>query len=372
MGFVACLRFSDKGGAILGDEESWHLRRNKTYINDPVHALVAPEDAERHGVDLLYAGAGTTGFHKMVVETARRRIAEALSGRKPPALLALARIVNDAMAEAHRVWRDNRLKLYFDLDADAILRGAGKDDQGPFDIASDEAKKKARRILNTNEDGGYHNKNHALLIGYDRRGFNMFCLKSDIGVLSYVSTGFDVLGKGIYGSAGKFREHLENMTLKSRRRGMDRVSGLYILLSAALGASEYYNEAGGTFHFAVIDREPGKGEPGRIEVRDARARLARELVWGAMNGLLPRESALALLDRLVYAGEAIESVDAAMYGAAPDPALLDHLLRGYKIDGELRDLASADPLADPPADPDARPKRGRPRKVRGGRKGAAA
>lgn len=370
MGFVACLRFSDHGGAILGDEESWHLRRNKTYVNDPVHALVDPDDVEKYGIDLVYAGAGTTGYHKMVVESARGKIADALrsGGKRPATLLSLARLVNEAMAETHRAWRDNRLKLYFDLTADDILRGSGKGEGGSFEIASDEAKKKARRILNTNEDGGYHNKNHALLIGYDGRSFNMFCLKSEIGVLSYVSTGFDVLGKGVYGSAGKFREHLENRTLKSRRAGLDRVEGLYILLSGALGASEYYNEAGGTFHFAVIDREGRKAPARRIEVRDARARLAREIVWAAMNEALPREAALPLLDRLVYRGEEVAEVDAALYAAAPDPALLDHLLRGYKLDGELREFC----CAAPPAPAKSAAKRGRPRGRTGSRKGVAA
>jgi hypothetical protein len=116
-------------------------------------------------------------------------------------------------------------------------------------------------------------QNHALLIGYDPRGFNMFCLKGEIGVLSYVSTGFDVLGKGIYGSGGKFRERLEHMTLKNRRAGMDRATGILVLLSGALGASEYYTEAGGTFHFTAIDRTAGR-RADRMP-RRARARLAR-------------------------------------------------------------------------------------------------
>ncbi len=356
MGFVACLRFGDHGGAILGDEESWHLRRTKTYINDPVHALVDPKDAEARGIDLVYAGAGTTGYHKMVVEAARGKIAEAFrkGGKKGPTLLSLARLVNEAMAEVHRFWRDNRLKLYFDLSIDDVIRGAGRADGKPFEIGADEVKKKAKKIIATNEDGGYHNKNHALVIGYDGRGFNMFCLKGEIGVLSYVSTGFDVLGRGVYGSGAKFRERLENMTLKNRRAGMDRATGILTLLSGALGASEYYNEAGGNFPFTVIDRSE-KPDRRRIECRDERSRLAREIAWAEMNGLVATADAKALLDRLVFSGAGIDEIDEALFARSTDADLLDRLLRGYKIDEELRSLVRGQ--AAPP--PGKRPARGR-------------
>lgn len=349
MGFVACLRFSDAGGALLGDEESWHLRRNKTYVNDPVHALVDPADAERFGLDLVYAGAGTPGFHKMVVELARDRIAESLKkAPKTAGLLKLARLVNECVAEVHRAWRNNRLKLYFDFTIDDLTRGSFKADGKAVEIASDEVKKKARKIVNTNEDGGYHGKNHALLIGYDARGFNMFCLKAELGVLSYVSTGFDVLGKGVYGSAAKFRDRLENLPLKTRRAGLDRRDGLHTLLTAALGASEYYNEAGGNFHIALIDRGGKSAAARRIEVRDARARLAREIVWAELHGFVPREASLDLLDGLVFGNEALEAAEKALFAATPNPAHLELGLRGYKLDGELAVLATGRPAPKAP------------------------
>ena len=72
MGFVATLRFDNDSGGILGDEESWHLRRNKTYINDSVHPLMDSETKEKYGVDLIYAGAGTPSFHKMVIEKSKK------------------------------------------------------------------------------------------------------------------------------------------------------------------------------------------------------------------------------------------------------------------------------------------------------------
>lgn len=340
MGFVALLRFNDNQGAILGDEESWHLRRNKTYVNDPVHALLERDEAERLGVDLAYAGSGTPSFHRMVVERSRSAIAAFLAknGRKPVTLEKLARLTMTEMNNLHREWRDNRLQFYFGFDADALVRGSFQADGSKVDIAADEVKKKAKKIIEKNDGGGYHNENHALVIGYDGKGINAFCLKSEIGVLSYVSCGFDVLGKGKYGSAGQFKDVLEPLTLKTRRAGFDRGLGLYSLIRGGLGSSEYYNESGGNFHLILLDRT-AKGAARRIEIRDHRARLAREMVVAEMAGLLTRDRVCPLLDELLYGGEKTAAIEKRFFAAVGNDTLLQMVLCGYKLDDELRSHA---------------------------------
>ncbi len=338
MAFVATLRFNDDSGAILGDEESWHLRRSKTYINDPVHNLLKSEDVKKHGVDLVYAGSGTTGFHKMVVEKSRVKINDFLkkNGKKTVSLSKIARLVLNAMNETHLFWRDNRLKLYFDFTIDDYNNGGFTVGDTEYKIENADVRKKAKKLIDTNEGGGYHNKNHALLMGYDKNGVNSFCLKSEFGVLSYVSCGFDVLGQGKYGSCAQFKDILENLTLKKRRTGFSSDYGIYTLVRGALGASEYYNEAGGNFHITIIDR---KSKTSRIELKNEKSILIKEIVRSEMAGLITRENALTLIDELVFKNKKIEIVEKNFYKLTENPVLLDLYNRGYKLDSELKDYS---------------------------------
>jgi len=332
MAIVNALRFDAHSGAMAADEESWHLRRRKTYFSACLYDLAPPGAGE--ALTAVYGGAGEPSFHHEVVLRARRELA-----RKPPGTVEeLGRAVLDAMHATTRRIADGRLRFFFGFGADDLNRGRFDADGEPFEIRNPSLLKQAREIVEGKSEPGAREglpPNQACLLGTDAEGFQAFCLKEADGVLSFNAGGFESLGAGHASGGMRFGGTLGRKTLAERRRGMSRREGMRILLESMIDAAAAFGMVGGRFHLVVLD---GRKPPGsrRLRIGGPRSALATEAVKAVRGGFVRERNGLDLMEEILFGGLRLELAEERLRKASEDPRGLDLFLRGYKIaPGEL-------------------------------------
>ena len=171
----------------------------------------------------------------------------------------------------------------------------------------------------------------ASVFGFDPLyGITAFYLSPENSICGYVHEGFDCVGTGKYASGLSLGMDFKAKTLMMRQAGYDPVEGVFELLVASLLGVDHFKETGGTLHMVLLDAK-AKSRAGRYrEIFDEPARLCAEAVRGHMDGLLGREAALDVIERVVFKGEAIDRVEKDMFEASPDPTAFRLVLRGYK------------------------------------------
>lgn len=329
MAIVNALRFDDHAGAMVADEESWHLRRRKTFFTDNLYALL-PRPENPGPVSLAYGGAGDPAFHNEVVRRASRR----LEASPPETLEASAREVLAALHETSRRIAGDRIRFLYGITLDDLNRGAFDGPDGPREIKNASVLSRAREIADGKETVAGRDlvpPNEACLIGTDAEtGFGMFCIKEAAGVLSFNAGGFESLGAGRYAGGMHLGGHLSRLTLCERRAALPAPEGLRLLLESVLEASEHFGQVGGRFHLLVVDdRRPPPERVRRIDRE--RALVALEAVRAHRGGFLGEDAAHDLLEAVVLRGEDAEAAEARLFERSGRAEALDLHLRGYKI-----------------------------------------
>jgi hypothetical protein len=328
MAIVNAVRFDGHSGAMAADEESWHLRRRKTYFSGALYDLSAPPGGK--GVTAMYGGAGDPSFHHEVAARARK----ALAGKKPSSVEELGRTALEAMHAVVRRIADGRLRFLFGFGADDLNRGHFEAEGESFEIRNASILKSAREIVEGKSETAAREgmpANHACLMGVDAEGFHAFCLKEADGVLSFNAGDFESLGSGCASGGMRFGGFLGRKTLAERRKGFTRREGMRVLLDSMIDAASSFGMVGGRFHLAVVDgRKPAGSRLLRIE--GARSVLAAEAVRAVRGGFVGEAEGLDLMEEILFGRIGMEAAEGRLRKAAKDPDGLDLYLRGYKVE----------------------------------------
>ena len=326
MAIVNALKFDAHSGAMVADEESWHLRRRKTYFTDPLRILL---DGKSGPVCAGFGGVGDPNYHHEVLLRARRT----LEKTPPQTAEETGRIFLEAMHGASRRIVDDRLRFLFGFGIDDLNRGRFTEGEETFEIANASLRKRAREIVEGKERPGGRDlvpPNQVCLMATDPEGgFRMFCLKETDGVLSHNAGGFESLGPGKYAGAMRLTGALGDRTLERRREGVGKREGMRILLESILDAMDHFSMVGGPIHILILDDRLGPASRLRKVTAD-RALLATEVTKGMRGGFVGREEAEDLLHEIVFAGANLKDMERRLFRSASDGEGLDLFLRGYK------------------------------------------
>ncbi|MHC4601132.1 MAG: hypothetical protein ACYS47_19225 [Planctomycetota bacterium] len=326
MTILNALRFDAHAGAMVTDEESWHLRRRKTRFS----VNLFPFGADATGVDLAYGGVGDPRYHREVIHRAR----QALEADPPASVEEAGNRFLDAMHVCTRRLVDDRLRFLFGFDGDDLNRGSFQRGDETFEIKNKEILKRAREIVEGKEKPAGRDlspPNQAALIGSDPDGgFQMFCLKESDGVLSFNAGGFESLGPGRYAAGMRLSGALGEKTLAERRNGFPRGEGMVLLVESILDAGEHFGMVGGRTHILTLDDRRRKGSRIRLLEPD-RGWLTAETVKGHRGGFLSRRETVDLVEALVFEKLPLEKGEKQLFEAASDGESLDLYLRGYKV-----------------------------------------
>jgi len=344
MALITALRFSPSSGALAIDQESWFLRRRKTFFTDCLYQML-PESLTDRGIDLMYAGIGSPSFHYEVVTHCREQISEKYADNgqierllaAPRPIFSLSREVLHCFQQTSRTRVDNRLDFLYGFKSSDFVQGHFDFKEGSqsqqIPIQQDVVKKRAEQILTGKESMGYGDltvPNVACLAGIDPTlGFSGFTIKEKDGVLSFHSCGFEALGSGRYAAASEFAGFLNGLCLDDRREGCGFINGLIALCSAQIKACATYGQVGGTMRLVILDGA-GKNSSEQLKfISGQKALLLTEMVKTYLFGMIEREKLEKLIVELLDS-DSVDAVEDRFFSSVKDFSMVEKMLRGYK------------------------------------------
>ncbi|MBN2382905.1 hypothetical protein JXQ70_08490 [bacterium] len=344
MALLTALRFTPRSGAMAMDQESWFLRRRKTFFSDCFYSLL-PENLRKNGLELYYGGIGHPSFHFEIVNMVRQTLehkshdtywqSQILHDSRP--IFNLCREVLLAFQQNLRKRIDNRLQFLYGFGTEAFVGdqvpSLNRSKSGSYPINQNNVKKRALAIIEGKESLGYGDltvANEASLIGIDPvNGFSGFTMKERDGVLSFHSCGFEALGAGKYIAGAEFANLLNELSLSQRRLGMGTLQGIISLCLAIIKAGKSFGHVGGALRMVLLDADEKKPEDRAREIGNNRAQLLIEMVKAYADSFLPKEKLEKLITRLLR-NETLNTLETDFFQQVTDFHAVEKMLRGYK------------------------------------------
>ncbi|OGL48122.1 MAG: hypothetical protein A2161_02675 [Candidatus Schekmanbacteria bacterium RBG_13_48_7] len=344
MGMVAFLKFNHYSGAMVSDEEFWSLRFRRKLYSDNMHSLLDEEIADALNMEVVYGGTGYPSFNHEIIMKTREQILEKFqkkSGKhnKGDSLKTVADVAKIALEEMHKILRrriDLRMKFYYGFTSDDLNRGFFEENSDRYNIAQEGVKKKALDMAAGKEPSRLMKnifKSRAAIFGFDQEnGVTGYYLDPENHVICFNYEGWEAIGAGKYASGLCLGQYLNRKSLRMRKEGYDRVEGVYELIAAGIISSDSYHEAGGNINIVYIDSTEKSHFTRYREIFDTNARLAGEIVRAQLAGVLEKQSAVKLLDQLLFQSGNPEIVESELFQKASNKMHLELVLRGYKLD----------------------------------------
>ncbi len=131
MSLVNFLRFSERTGAIISDEEYWNIRFRRRMYGDNLHSLLTAEQADAWDLEAVYGATGYPSLHRETVVAVRailaRKFAEGADDR-PRSVEDVARLAFTEMQRAIRRRVDQKLRFHYGFTTEAPHRGYFEED----------------------------------------------------------------------------------------------------------------------------------------------------------------------------------------------------------------------------------------------------
>jgi len=335
LGIVNMLRFNDHSGAMICDEETTYFERRRTHFDKNIRNLLTPEISDKLGIEAYYGGAGYPPFHYSVIRKAVSSIRKWAEDRTDGTFREVAGITLDCMRDEIRRRVNDKLRLYFGFDMDELNQGFYMKGDRKIEIKQECVRKKAREISDyTDKSEPVKNifSNDAAVVGYDSiDGFQAYNLRGTATVLSFL-TGFETIGPGKYGAIIAFAKSFNRKFIVERRAGYDRVDGMILLLTSAVEARRFFIDVGGYFNIVYINGKGSCHKERVLELASHRTKLAEEVVFANIRGMLDRKDTENLIRQLIFEDIPIDEAEEKLFDGADDPDILEYILRGYKID----------------------------------------
>ena len=330
MSLVTVMKFDNRSGALISDEERWAPMFRRTFYSRSLHLLLPRDGGSGGASHALLGWVKNEGASQEIAAAA----AEALSGMgDDPTLYEVTRVVLDSIRKAVARRVDDSMRFLYGFTTDDLKRGFFSSEGKTYDIKQGSVKKKAMNMMTGKDDSKAVKSvfsSRAVVAGYDPiHGFNCYALDLEEWFFYLVPGIFESIGPGRDVSVLTLARFLGSMTLEERRRGIDRVKGMVELIHSAGEAAAYSHEVGGYPHIVYVDGEGKEGER-IIEVGGHPAKVAGEVVFALKRGFLTERTGHRLVDDIVFGGAPFDEVEEAMFANAKNGALLEKSLRGYK------------------------------------------
>src|SRR3989344_215801 len=306
MTVISCMRFNDKEGAMVADEQSSVMGGNfrKYDLATKVYTLVDKENEK-----LIIGGTGATNFLHEAYK-------QALSSRKPEySAKDTLQLLSSIFIKLRRDIIDGSLISRFNCKEEDILRGTKyiTDDKGEIrreEKLGELVKQKYQEMLEHLEQGVFNSS--FLSLSYDTNStieINHVSASSRKPMM--ISQPYATTGTGADTADGILYNYF-SLRDRNARDNIDPLDGLATLLYATALASARNIGVGGTpFISMIID---GK----IITPNENNSRLAVEIVRAAKNGYLNQEFQKEALKNLVYNGTEFKEVEKEMWRASSD------------------------------------------------------
>lgn len=350
---VNLLRFNDRAGAMISDEEYWVWGRRRSFFTDHIYRVSEDKLNEQLGMELVYGGTGHPPFHLEIVEHLRKKLEQSLSKEDHNGLPTTTEAIGYLLLEEaqNTVQRrvNDHLRFLYGISVDDINRGYFELDGKRFDIKQ---KKVIDDVTNIVLQKGNNDllkplyKSRGVLMGIDpEHGFTAYHLNYDQSILAFVSGGFEAIGTGKYASGIVLGQYLNNKNVAQRREGIDPVEGVYTLFKSAILASESFCQVGGYFSMVLLSQPDLKKLPVCTLVQGDRAKLATEIVQAHRLEQIDMSTCLELLNQLIFKSISLESVEDGLFGKAKNKRLLEWRLSGFKADVESSIIQPTSPAS---------------------------
>lgn len=313
MTVVSAMKFNDKEGAIVADEQSsTHIR--KYDIAEKIYSI------EKDDRIVLFGGAGAADFLFHVND----KIMGSIQRQESKTAGDIAGAVGRIMSCVRKQHIDSYLKANYDVSLLDLQRGFKIDpDEGKVELEK-EYKQNVWNMLNNNKgleefvSGGF------VILAADQRGINIYVASSVRENAIPCARPYECIGSGKDMADAELGDFFGNLT-REHRKSVDPTMGIAQLLHATDRASKVNVGVGGTPTIAVIR------EKKVIRPSENNSRLASEIVRAWKKGCLPEEWVMGALHSLVYAGANYKEIDKEMWNAATDTGRMNLMLRGYKV-----------------------------------------
>ncbi|HPZ09800.1 MAG TPA: hypothetical protein PL110_17005 [Candidatus Eremiobacteraeota bacterium] len=339
MSVVCALKFNNRQGAIISDEEYWLQRRRKIHFCDYLEPILKEEISDELGMAIIYGGVGTPTFSYDV----RKRASSALKARYREKKIKafetvedVARIVFNVLQDCFKKRIDTKLKSLYGFTRDDLTKGFFELSGKKYEINQESIKKKAIELATVPPKGSpldNYLDHEGVLLGYDRKtGISCYAFSLQEPVLYLTSGPFEIRGKGKDVGQISMANYMNKKTMNERRSGFDIIEGTIELIKAAHEAAIHNHEVGGYFNIIYIDGEKKTYSERVREIRDHEAKIATEVVIGNKYGELDSEITYNLIEKIVLKGAKFEEIEEEMFAHTRDRQILDFILRGYKVD----------------------------------------
>jgi hypothetical protein len=308
MTVVNVMKFNDKEGAIVSDEQSSNEIR-KFEIAEKVCELTLPERI------MLYGGSGASNFLNDVSKEFNNysKANSSVNNRQ------LANNIGKIASAKKESYSNSYLESNFSLTLADLQRGYRLHEGQRIDIPD---RDRIFGALNSNLgklfDGSY------LTLTKDKENLDIHVINFSLGQAMPVPTPYACIGSGSDTAEESLYSFFVNMT-REDRKNVKPVEGIAALLNATEIASKKNMGVGGTPIIAVIKDDR------IIRPSEINTKLAAEIVKASVAGVLPKEYMHQAIEDLVYNNRNYSEVNDEMLKQAKDANALNMFLRGYKI-----------------------------------------
>ncbi|MBN2383900.1 hypothetical protein JXQ70_13575 [bacterium] len=344
MGIVNLLKFNDRAGAMISDEEYWVWGRRRSFFTDHIYRITDAPLNEHLGMELFYGGTVYPPFHMELVEHLKKKLQTIVANEQRDKVPTNTELIGYMLLEEaqNTIQRrvNDHLRFLYGLTIDDVNRGFFEIEGKKYDLKQQKVIDEATEIVLQKGSNAMLKplyKSRGVLMGIDPEfGFSAYHLNYDQSILAFVSGGFEAIGTGKYASGIALGQYLNTKNLSERRTGIDPVEGVYTLFNSAILASESFCEVGGYFAMVILSQPDQKKLPEYKTIQGDRAKLASEIVHAHRIEQIPRKICFALLDRLIFGFESIDQVEEGLYRAAGNARVLELRLSGFKADVDQR------------------------------------
>lgn len=340
MSIVNLIRVNSHAGILIADEEFWRRGYRRTLYLDNLQSLLPQSFCKNSSLMAVIGIEGDPAITYEIVSKAQKRLADVIKepdqyGRED-ALETLKDVVDITVEEMERIIRqrvDNQLKFAYGFSTDDLNRGYFEIGDERIDIKQDQIRSEALKWSRFDPSSRTASMLDisAIIAGVDgENGFHWYEWESESGN-TYLGTGnFESIGNGSDAASLSFINFFRNQDLMERRKGLELIEAVYILLQSFEASFRFNHEVGGYPQFIFLNDEKKKYSERYKEFGGHEAKLAFEIVTAAIHHYLTRENAYHLLDELIFKGTDFTVVEEQFFTKSVDKRAMEHFLRGYK------------------------------------------
>ncbi len=343
---INALRLDRDSGLLVCDEARyWNPEWMIFYTPEKIRSIIREDITRNQGIVLFMGQTGTSSIGDEWIQESRREIAGRYdaflqqqgntSDKKFMHLKELADLVFEVITRIKHTHVDDFLKGKFGFSGAELI--SGKYSRGGADITvsdeelvSDVIKYMTFKGSPEEVKGIYGNSQ--ILAGYHPdEGFRIFYMTEKWPICEEVQEFFTAQGSGRDTTDIVFSRFADTRSLRMRkhRDPIPRAEALFVMLQ---GLNTACNQTAGVGGYPKIIYINGKQpDPGQwiTEICDHRSRLAAEITAAATENMISKETAIQLLERLIFKGEPFGEINQALFRAVGDPLDLFRFLRGW-------------------------------------------